>query len=154
MDFLIDDEIVVDYIKNDIVLFNNDCRKVLEKVQNKSIDLFVSDIPYKISRKGIAKKKENKKYMGGMFDTYNNSNKTIENIKKGKIFENNNINIDDYIGEIYRILKDKSHCYLFSNWSNINEIITKTEQAGLKLQNVLVWAKDNKVCNKYYMRTM
>ena len=34
----------------------------------------------------------------------------------------------------------------------MNEIITETENVGFKLQNILVWAKDNKVCNHYYMK--
>lgn len=33
----------------------------------------------------------------------------------------------------------------------MNEIITETEKVGFKLQNILVWGKDNKVCNHYYM---
>ena len=52
MDFLINNEIVVDYAKNNVVMFNNDCKKILEKIQNESIDLFVSDIPYRIAKKG------------------------------------------------------------------------------------------------------
>lgn len=40
---------------------------------------------------------------------------------------------------------------MFSNWSNLNRIITETEKVGFKLQNILVWAKDNKVMNHYYM---
>ena len=89
--------------------------------------------------------------MGGIFNSFNNTNENIQNIKEGKIFANNEIEIDEYIREIYRVLKDCSHCYLFSNWSNLNNIITKTEEVGFKLQNILIWAKDNKVCNKYYM---
>lgn len=33
----------------------------------------------------------------------------------------------------------------------MNEIVTETEKVGFKLQNILVWGKDNKVCNHYYM---
>lgn len=33
----------------------------------------------------------------------------------------------------------------------MNRIITETEKVGFKLQNILVWAKDNKVMNHYYM---
>lgn len=64
MDFLIDNEIVVDYAKNNVVMFNNDCKKILEKIQNESIDLFVSDIPYRIAKKGAGgiKKQRQKIY--------------------------------------------------------------------------------------------
>lgn len=64
MDFLIDNEIVVDYAKGNVVLFNNDCKKILEKMQNECIDLFVSDIPYRLAKKGGGGiKKQGKKYM-------------------------------------------------------------------------------------------
>ena len=74
-----------------------------------------------------------------MFDFFNNSQENIDNIKNGKIFTNNDIYITEYIGEVYRILKEGSHCYLFTNWSNINRIITESEKVGFKLQNILVW---------------
>lgn len=86
-----------------------------------------------------------------MFNSTNNTEENIANIKKGKVFNHNDIKITEYIGEVYRVLKEGSHCYLFSNWNNIKEIIIEAENVGFKLQNVLVWKKDNKVCNHYYM---
>lgn len=74
-----------------------------------------------------------------MLNSYENTEENITNIKKGKIFGNNDIKIEEYIEEVYRVLKDNSHCYLFSNWSNLNDIITESEKVGFKLQNVLVW---------------
>ena len=40
---------------------------------------------------------------------------------------------------------------MFTNWSNLNNIINKSLEVGFKLQNILVWVKDNKVMNHYYM---
>lgn len=40
------------------VIFNLDCRNVLDKIPNESIDLFCSDIPYRIAKKGGGIKKE------------------------------------------------------------------------------------------------
>lgn len=86
-----------------------------------------------------------------MFNSFENTEENINNIKNGKIFTHNDIKITEYIGEVYRVLKNGTHAYIFSNWSNLNEIITETEKVGFKLQNVLVWAKNNKVANHYYM---
>ena len=43
------------------VIFNLDCRYILDKIPNESVDLFCSDIPYKLARKGTGIKKERKK---------------------------------------------------------------------------------------------
>lgn len=65
MDFVFNTEnINADFRTENVILFNADCRNILNNIKNESIDLFVSDIPYKISRKGIAKKKERKKIYG------------------------------------------------------------------------------------------
>ncbi len=151
MDFCFNGEVNPNYATDNCILFNEDCRKVLDNIKDESIDLFCSDIPYKISKKGGGQKKQGKKYAGGIFNCFENTEENINNIKNGKIFKHNDIDITEYIGEVYRILKEKSHCYLFSNWSNLNKIITETENVGFKLQNVIVWAKDNKVMNHYYM---
>ena len=65
MDFLFNNEnIVADYRNENVLLFNNDCKNILSKINSKSIDLFVSDIPYKISKKGTGIKKERNKVYG------------------------------------------------------------------------------------------
>ncbi len=65
MDFVFNTEnISADFETDIVMLFNADCRNILNNIKNESIDLFVSDIPYKISRKGIAKKKERQKIYG------------------------------------------------------------------------------------------
>lgn len=84
-------------------------------------------------------KRTGRSICGGIFDSFNNTDENIDNLKKGKIFSYNDIKISEYIGEVYRVLKNGSHCYLFTNWSNLNEIITETEKVGFKLQNILVW---------------
>lgn len=89
--------------------------------------------------------------MGGIFDCYNNNNETVNNIKSGKIFSHNDIDIKEYIGEVYRILKNGTHCYIFTNWSNLDNIVEESEKVGFRLQNILVWAKDNKICSHFYM---
>lgn len=65
MDFLFNNEnIVADYRNENVLLFNDDCKNILSKINSESIDLFVSDIPYKISKKGTGIKKERNKVYG------------------------------------------------------------------------------------------
>lgn len=59
MDLLfVDNDMGVYQKKDKAVLYNVDCRYILEKIGNESVDLFVSDIPYRIAHKGTSQKKE------------------------------------------------------------------------------------------------
>ncbi len=62
MDFFIDKDIKADYETENLMLFNRDSLEVLEAIPNNSIDMVISDPPYKISRRGGGKQKQGKKY--------------------------------------------------------------------------------------------
>lgn len=68
-----------------IKLYNNDCIKVLKDFSNNSIDLIITDAPYGVN------------YNKGFDDS-------LENVKS---------NIEIWIKEMYRVLKDNCHCYIF-----------------------------------------
>lgn len=70
-----------------------------------------------------------------------------------KIFEHNNINIKDYISELYRVLKEWSHCYLMTNNLNLEEFLTETRKVWFQLHNLLIWEKWNKLANRRYMKS-
>lgn len=61
MDFLMNGNITPRYTNKDCILFNCDCLRVLDSMYDESIDLFCSDIPYRISTTGAGKKKERQK---------------------------------------------------------------------------------------------
>jgi len=86
MDFLINGEKTPDFENKNCMLFNCDCRELLKNIKDKSIDLFCSDIPYKLARKGNGIKKDGKKYSGGIFNYFDNTKENIDNIKKRKDF--------------------------------------------------------------------
>lgn len=70
-----------------------------------------------------------------------------------KLFQyQNNIKISDWMPEIYRILKQGTHCYVFTNVLNLKEMILEAEKVGFKLQNLLVWEKNNCTPSQYYMK--
>lgn len=52
MFFSFSKEVKPNYATDNCILFNADCRDILNKVDDEAIDLFVSDIPYKIAKKG------------------------------------------------------------------------------------------------------
>lgn len=64
MDFKLFGWITPNFKNRNSMLFNNDAKVVLKTIPCESVNLFVSDIPYRISSKGNGIKKEGKKYMG------------------------------------------------------------------------------------------
>lgn len=57
-----------------------------------------------------------------------------------------------YFNELFRVLKNDSNAYIMTNATHLHEFLNEAEKAGFKLQNLLVWEKQNKVPNSYYMR--
>lgn len=121
----------------EIKLYNNDCLNILKEIKDESIDLICSDVPYKITSRGSSGT------MGGYWKS--------DIAKSGNIFNNNSIKPKEYIGEFYRILKDKSICYLMINNINLIEMLNEGERVGFHFVKTLIWEKNNKICGKYGM---
>lgn len=74
-------------------LYCGDSLELLKSIDDESIDLVVTDPPYKITARG------NGGNSGGMFQK--------KEVNNGKVFEHNDINIEDWIEEIYRGIKTR-----------------------------------------------
>ena len=124
-------------------LYNDDCMNVLKTIEDSSVDLVVTDPPYKTTSRGCAGNS------GGMLQKEQN--------KKGMVFKHNNIAISDYLPELYRVLKDKSHCYIMCNHKNLYPFLKeinsfKGDDGGrFNFIKSLIWVKDNKIMGQYYM---
>ena len=120
-----------------IDLRQGDCLEVMKYIPDKSIDLIVTDPPYKLTSRGGSGT------MGGYWKE--------EKAKKGVIFDNNSISCKEYLPEFYRILKNKSILYLMCNNTNLQEMINVATQSGFKFVKSLIWEKGNKISVRYYM---
>ena len=118
-------------------IINCDCMYFMTLLKDNSIDLIVTDPPYKITARGNAGNS------GGMMQ------KKLS--MKGKIFEHNDIKPTEYIPEFYRVLKDGSHCYIMTNHVNLQEMINVATECGFKFIKSLIWNKGNKIMGQYYM---
>lgn len=118
-------------------LYNDDCMNVLHNIENESIDLIVTDPPYKVTARG------NAGTSGGML--------VSKQAMKGKIFEHNNIDCDVYASEFYRVLKDGSHCYVMTNHVNLIHMLNVFTDCGFHFIKSLIWDKGNKIMGQYYM---
>lgn len=131
-------------------LICGECIEQLKYIEDESIDLIVTDPPYKVTSRGNAGNS------GGMLQ------KDIN--KKGQVFIYNNIDCLEYAPEFYRILKDGSHCYVMTNHTNLIHMLNtftdlRTDEEknkgikpyGFHFIKSLIWDKRNKIMGQYYM---
>lgn len=120
-------------------IYNADAIKIMREMGDNSIDLIIIDPPYKTTKRGISKKTTT----GGLVRS--------ELGKQGKIFKYNDIKPQEYIPELYRVLKEGSHCYIMTNHVNLQEMINVATESGFHFIKCLIWDKGNKIMGQCYM---
>ena len=111
---------------------------IVKTIPDNSIDLVVTDPPYKCISGGKPHKKGQPSGMLSKND--------------GKIFDHNDIAPEEWMPEIYRILKDRTHCYIMTNVLNMEKYLSVAKEAGFQVHNILVWKKNNVTPNRWYMK--
>lgn len=136
-----------------IKLLNTDCLNVLAKIPDEKIDLIVTDCPYKIVGGGCRVEDKGNEPSGILARRSQKTNDdTVKNSRTGKLFNHNDIEFKDWLPEVYRVLKNNSHCYIMVNSRNLSKLQSECEKVGFKFQNLLIWDKGNVTPNKYYMQ--
>ena len=118
-------------------LINGDAVGFMKTLEDESIDLIVTDPPYKVTARGNAGNS------GGMMRS--------KLSMKGKIFKHNDIKPIEYLPEFYRLLKDGSHCYIMTNHINLQEMLNTATECGFHFIKSLIWNKGNKIMGQFYM---
>lgn len=111
--------------------------ELIKSLPNESIDCVVTDPPYRVTSRG------NAGTSGGMFTKKVNM--------QGKVFSENNVKVQDFASELFRVLKEQTHCYVMCNQTNLRPYLNELENVGFKITRVLVWDKGNKINNQFYM---
>ena len=111
----------------------------MKNIKSECIDLLVTDPPYKTITGGKNNGKNHKRPKG------------ILNENNG-LFDYQDVNISDWMPEVYRVLKEGSHAYIFTNVLNLSEMLNESQKAGFQLHNLLVWEKNNCTPSQYYMK--
>jgi len=70
----------------------------------------------------------------------------------GRIFRHNDVEPEEYMPEIYRLLKDGTQCYIFTNFINLENMMRTARETGFKLHNLLIWQKNNATPSRWYMK--
>ena len=117
-----------------------DCLDLMKDIQDEGVDLVVTDCPYHVVSGGCTTKIHS---CGGVLSK--------ENAFNGKLFEENNISFSEWLPDVFRVLKQDSHCYIMCNGRNLKELQIEAEKVGFVFQNILVWDKGNLTPNRYYM---
>lgn len=118
-----------------------DALTFMRNMPSVSVDLIVTDPPYKVVSGGVGPDRENG-YAASVVAGIG---------QNGKIFKHQSIQPSDYMSELFRILKAGSHCYIMSNRINLVATIQAGEAAGFHFHNILRWDKPNVNTNRWYM---
>ncbi len=122
--------------------------EILKNIPNNSVDLVTTDCPYRIVSGGCANVPP-KDEPRGILNRRNTF--TQKNAKSGKLFDNNDIKFEQWLPDVYRVLKEDSHCYIMINARNLKDLQTQAEKVGFVFQQLLVWNKGNATPNRYYL---
>lgn len=131
----------------DFKVFNEDAIGIMDKLIHKGykVDCIITDPPYKITARG------NGGNSGGMFQK--------KEVNNGKVFETNDLEIEDWLPKLYDLLKEQSHCYIMTNNKNITNYLKVIDEMYFNddkkqkfhfIKN-LIWVKDNKIMGQTYM---
>lgn len=144
-------------------LENGDFLDIAKTIPDNSIDCVITDCPYHIIAGGCGSNpNEPKGCLRRNFksDGTRCSNRWIKNndstyiaaVRQGKMFEHNDIKFSEWLPDVYRVLKENTHCYIMINSRNLMELQKESEKVGFKFQNLLVWKKNNATPSQYYMQ--
>lgn len=126
-------------MKPSIDLRCGDCLELMKNIPEGAVDLVVTDPPYKTITGGDcngATSERPKGMLGG----------------NRKLFKHQRIEISLWMSEIYRVLKNGTHCYIFTNCLNLQEMLNEATKVGFKIHNILVWEKNNCTPSQFYMK--
>src|SRR3990167_3277629 len=105
-------------------VINADCLEVMKAMPDKCIDLVLTDPPYRV-------------ISGGTGDLDINMAGSVVGKNDGKIFEHNDIEIEEWLPEVKRIMKDDTQGYCFTNQLNLLPYLKEFEKQGLYVHRIL-----------------
>ena len=135
-------------------IYNEDCLEGMKRIPDGTVDLVVTDCPYKICSGGCTKSVPEYAECGGILTHRRTEKRTdwVDDVRTGKMFQDNEIAFDEWLPIVYAKLKEQAHCYIMVNSRNLKELQQKAEAAGFQFHNLLIWDKGNATPNRWYMQ--
>ena len=121
-----------------IELHNGDCLEVMRGMADNSVDLVLTDPPYKIITGGDSGGANSTRPKGML----SGDRKIMPSVPCFSL----------WLAECYRVLKNGTHAYFMVNSSNLLEMQNTVVASGFKIHNLLVWQKNNNTPSQFYMK--
>ena len=120
-------------------VIQGDCLKVMKQIPDNSIDLILTDPAYRV-------------ISGGNNHPSINMKGSVIGKNDGKIFDNNDIKISEWLPEVKRVMKDNTHGYCFTNQLNLLPFLMEFEKLNLSVYRILIWDKGIATWTQFYMK--
>lgn len=112
------------------------------ELSEESVDLIVTDPPYRLNKTtGSSTNSSKSESWQGMLKAGD---------KKANI--RNDVSFEKWLPYAYKVLKPNAHMYVFVNDKNVEDMLLEARKVGFRLHNILVWHKNNKTPNRWYMK--
>ena len=125
-------------------IYNGDCLELMRELPDGCIDLIVTDPAYRTISGGTKSGVE----LGAGWE------KSVIKGNNSRIFKHNNVSIEQFMIQFYRVLKYGSHCYVMINNKNLRELLNVAADIGFGFHNLLAWEKNTANANRWYMKNM
>lgn len=112
-----------------------DCLEGLKSIDDSSVDLVVTDPPYRMTKRGKSCR----------------PNWMPSNMGES-VFNSEIPDTKQWMTECYRILKDSSHFYVFTNTNEITNYLVTAQDTGFRLHNIISMIKDTGMPNRWYYK--
>lgn len=119
-------------------LWNGNAVELLKTIETETIDLIVTDPPYKIITGGDSNGKNSVRPKGIL-----SGNRELMKFIP---------DFNEWLPECFRVLKNGTHAYFMINSTNLTKMLIEVEKAGFKIHNILVWKKNNCTPSQFYMK--
>lgn len=123
---------------SNVKLLRGDCLIRLQQLKANSVDLVVTDPPYKTTSRGNS---------GGTSGILGSK----QFLSGNGGFELNDIEFSLWLPQVYRVLKPDSHCYIMSNNKCLHSLLDALRDSEFRICKTLIWAKNNCITNMWYM---
>lgn len=120
-------------------LHNGDAMQVMALIPKNSVDLVLTDPPFRV-------------ISGGKNDGKVGRPTGILAKNDGKIFKHNNIKPSEYLPELFRVLKPGRDAYVMVNNLTLREMLNAADDAGFAFHGLLSWDKNTCTPSRWYMK--
>ena len=113
-------------------LIMGDCLEKLQEIEACSVDLVVTDPPYKMTKTGNSCRPN---YMPG-----------------GEILDGDVPDPQIWFNQVFRVLRNGTHFYTFCNRNDLRTYLNAANSSGFDYHNMIAMIKDTNMPNRWYLK--